>query len=56
MPYFLALWAEALHLVDRTAEALEAIKEAEALDEVMESADGCRTAPASRCLPQGDGC
>ena len=30
MPYFLALKAEALHLADRTSEALEAIAEAEA--------------------------
>ena len=33
MPYFLALKAEALHLADRTSEALQAIKEAEALVE-----------------------
>ena len=33
MPYLLALKAEALHLADRTSEALEAIKEAEALVE-----------------------
>ena len=31
VPYFLALEAEALHLADRTAEALEAISEAEEL-------------------------
>jgi serine/threonine protein kinase/predicted ATPase len=31
MPYWLALKAEALHLADRTSEALEAIREAEAL-------------------------
>ena len=31
MPYYLALKAEALHLADRTSDALEAIKEAEAL-------------------------
>jgi hypothetical protein len=31
VPYYLALKAEALHLADRTSEALEAIKEAEAL-------------------------
>jgi len=31
LPYFLALKAEALYLADRTSEALEAIKEAEAL-------------------------
>jgi tetratricopeptide (TPR) repeat protein len=33
MPFFLALKAEALYLVDRTSEALEAIKEAERLAE-----------------------
>jgi predicted ATPase len=33
MPYYLALKAEALHLADRTSEALEAIKEAERLAE-----------------------
>jgi hypothetical protein len=31
LPYFLALKAEALHFADRTSEALEAIREAEAL-------------------------
>src|SRR6202011_3574056 len=36
VPYFLALKAEALHLADRTFEALEAIKEAEALAERSE--------------------
>ena len=36
MPYFLARKAEALHLADRTSEALEAIKEAEALAERSE--------------------
>jgi predicted ATPase len=33
VPYFLALKAEALHLADRTSEALDAITEAEALAE-----------------------
>jgi predicted ATPase len=33
MPYYLALKAEALHLADRTSEALEAIREAETLVE-----------------------
>ncbi|MBV8224367.1 MAG: hypothetical protein JO232_04165 [Verrucomicrobia bacterium] len=33
VPYWLALKAEALHLADRTSEALDAIKEAEALAE-----------------------
>jgi hypothetical protein len=33
MPFFLALKAEALHLADRSSEALEAIEEAEALVE-----------------------
>jgi tetratricopeptide (TPR) repeat protein len=36
VPYFLALKAEALHLADRTSEALEAIREAEALVERSE--------------------
>jgi len=36
MPYFLALKAEALHLAERTSEALEAIKEAVALVERLE--------------------
>jgi adenylate cyclase len=36
MPYYLALKAEALHVADRTAEALEAIREAEALVERSE--------------------
>jgi predicted ATPase len=35
-PFFLALKAEALHLSDRTSEALEAINEAEALVERSE--------------------
>jgi hypothetical protein len=36
MPYYLALKAEALHLTDRTSEALEAIEEAEELVERYE--------------------
>ena len=36
LPYFLALKAEALHLADRTSEALEAINEAQALAERSE--------------------
>jgi predicted ATPase len=36
MSYYLAVKAEALHLADRTSEALEAIKEAEALVERSE--------------------
>ena len=36
LPYFLALKAEALHLANRTAEALEAIREAEAMAERSE--------------------
>ena len=36
VPYLLALKAEALHLADRTSEALEAISEAEALVERFE--------------------
>ena len=41
MPYFLAIKAEALHLADRTSEALEAIKEAEALVERSEERWWC---------------
>jgi hypothetical protein len=33
VPYWLALKAEALHLADRTSEALDAIKQAEVLAE-----------------------
>jgi predicted ATPase len=36
LPFFLALKAEALHLADRTSEALEAIREAQALAERSE--------------------
>ena len=36
LPYYLSLQAEALHLADRTSEALEAISEAEALAERFE--------------------
>jgi adenylate cyclase len=36
VPYYLALKAEALHLADRTSEALEAINEAEAMAEKSE--------------------
>jgi hypothetical protein len=36
LPYFLGMKAEALHLADRTSEALETIKEAEALVERFE--------------------
>jgi len=39
VPYVLALKAEALHLADRTSEALEAISEAEALVERTEDRD-----------------
>ena len=41
MPLWLALKAEALHLADRTSEALEAIKEAEALVERSEERWWC---------------
>jgi len=41
VPYFLALKAEALHLMDRTSEALEAISEAEALVERFEGRWWC---------------
>jgi hypothetical protein len=41
LPSFLARKAEALHLADRTPEALEAINEAEALAERLEQRDYC---------------
>ena len=41
LPYYLALKAEALHLADRTSEALEAISEAEALVERFEERWWC---------------
>jgi serine/threonine protein kinase/predicted ATPase len=41
LPYLLALKAEALHLADRTSEALEAIREAEALAEEREERWWC---------------
>jgi predicted ATPase len=41
VPFWLALKAEALHLADRTSEALEAIKEAEALVERSEERWWC---------------
>jgi predicted ATPase len=39
LPYFLVLKAEALHLANRTSEALDAIREAEALVERSEQGD-----------------
>ena len=41
LPYFLSLKAEALHLADRTSEALEAIREAEAVAERSEGRWWC---------------
>jgi len=41
LPHYLALKAEALHLADRTAEALEAINEAEVLVERFENRYWC---------------
>jgi predicted ATPase len=41
LPYWLAIKAEALHLVDRTSEALQAISEAEALVERSEERVWC---------------
>jgi tetratricopeptide (TPR) repeat protein len=41
VPYYLTLKAEALHLADRTSEALEAINEAEALAERFEQRRSC---------------
>ena len=41
MPFLVALKAEALHLADRTSEALEAINEAEALAQRFENRYWC---------------
>ena len=41
LPYFLGLKAEALHLADRTPEAIEAIKEAEKVVERSEERQWC---------------
>ena len=41
LPYYLGLKAEALHLADRTSEALEAIKEAEKVVERSEECQWC---------------
>ena len=41
MPYYLGLKAEALHITDRTSEALESISEAEALVERSEERWWC---------------
>src|SRR5262249_46846596 len=41
LPYFLSLKAEALHLADRTVEALEAIREAEVVAERSEGRWWC---------------
>jgi hypothetical protein len=57
VPYYLALKAEALHLVERTSEALEAIREAEALaEEREEKLVECRIAPAPRRVSYSDRC
>jgi hypothetical protein len=40
MPYYLALKAQALHLAQRTSEALEAFREAETLAETLVRAAG----------------
>jgi adenylate cyclase len=57
LPYFLGLKAEALHLADRTSEALEAINEAEAQAERLEKRHLQRpTASAPRCVSRDFGC
>jgi len=57
MTYFLALKAEALHLADRTSDALQAIREAEAIVEITWwTLHVWRTAPAPRCVSRGYGC
>ena len=57
LPFFLALKAEALHLAGRTAEALEAIREGDALVERFENRYwSARTAPTPRYVSRGHGC
>ena len=57
MPFLLALKAEALHLAGRTAEALEAIREGDALVERFENRYwSARTAPTPRYVSRGHGC
>ena len=57
LPGHLARKAEALHLADRTSEALEAINEAVAIAERFEQRLlQRRTAPAPRCVSRGFGC
>src|SRR5262249_45462046 len=50
VPYYLALKAEALHLADRTSEALEAINESEALVERSEERWWCAELHRLRAL------
>ena len=55
--YFLALKAEALHLADRTAEALDAIREGgSAGRRIRRAVVVCRAVPASRRVSDGCGC
>jgi hypothetical protein len=57
VPSHLARKAEALHLADRTSEALEAIMEAEALAERFEERNFCAELhPASRRVSHGSRC
>ncbi len=57
MPYWLALKAEALYLADRTSEALEAIREAEALAERFEERWWCAELHRLRgCISHGSRC
>ena len=57
LPFFLALKAEALHLAGRTAEALAAIREGDALVERFENRYwSARTAPTPRYVSRGHGC
>jgi hypothetical protein len=47
-PFYLTLKAEALHLADRTSEALEAVNEADALVERFEQRDSYTDVPRNR--------
>jgi hypothetical protein len=55
LPYLLSLKAEALYLADRTPEAIQTIREAEAPVERFDALVECRTAPAARCVSHGYG-
>jgi len=57
LPYFLSLKAEALHLADRTSEALEANRGGRSSRrKIRRALVVCRNAPAPRCVSRDFGC